>query len=641
MLPERSILGISLLSSAQMMKAAPSSTTKARAVNQEKSSIQPTTTPPVTTTPTTVDTTATTPSRRRRPREQIGWTPTPPPKAYKLKFLYEPLGRYFRSSKRRLYWSFGFTNLTRLQSGHTGNDCRGEEHEVEVLWSLRSGKTRVYWNRRNISSQIRKDPKSEKVILSWKTPSGELLQVVANSEPAPGVVQYDLLIDGVSFSFMPDVLDLGRTDTPAWPDEYDRDKEISFESSQELSFDESKARIKRMTMGETERVESSCLESNGSDRDSLHSLHDHFPFDGRGIRLAMAGFGSESVEADELHSELYSPMLESLRHRIVTCLPQTEEMISRSIIQTFFPDYVSQHSEDILSTASRSSEERDPQQIEVDALFGAYEWVVLHSDSDPLLSLTYMHRPNRASGNRNRSWSAPGSSSSPLFDSHETELDHMQKLIDSIFIKVRNEDLSSDEGARILLGVAAILQLEFASHLPGDTVIFDDLDPSISTDDLRSALCAYGDLEAVAISSQSPKFGFCRFFSEGSFKRFLETPDKNLFPGSGVSQPRIIPLTEKVQVALVDQAVANKTKSEEGRTVSSAPSTPPQSSNFCAPSTIPHLMGLWADGDEESVEVVVSTDQLSCETNLQKRSSNSSPRSAMMGFENLPNRTKY
>jgi len=55
--------------------------------------------------------------------------------------------------------------------------------------------------------------------------------------------------------------------------------------------------------------------------------------------------GSSSIDQaikdaiqDELHSDLYSPVLESLRLQITTSLPQTEEMVSRAIMNAFFRD---------------------------------------------------------------------------------------------------------------------------------------------------------------------------------------------------------------------------------------------------------------------------------------------------------------
>ena len=35
---------------------------------------------------------------------------------------------------------FGFSNKEALDSGETGTACRGEEHDVTLIWSVASGK---------------------------------------------------------------------------------------------------------------------------------------------------------------------------------------------------------------------------------------------------------------------------------------------------------------------------------------------------------------------------------------------------------------------------------------------------------------------------------------------------------------------
>jgi hypothetical protein len=39
---------------------------------------------------------------------------------------------------------FGFTNQQALAAGRTGVDCRGEEHDVVLIWSVTSGKRQLY-----------------------------------------------------------------------------------------------------------------------------------------------------------------------------------------------------------------------------------------------------------------------------------------------------------------------------------------------------------------------------------------------------------------------------------------------------------------------------------------------------------------
>ncbi|KAL7567766.1 hypothetical protein ACA910_000521 [Epithemia clementina (nom. ined.)] len=570
------------------------------------------------------------------------------PRAYRLHFFYEPLGRYFRSSKRRLYWSFGFTNIDAALEGKTGGECRGEEHEVELVWSLKSGKTRVYWNKRNISNLIQQDVKSNTVHMSWNTYTGERLQVVAHAEAIPGVAQYDLLIDGVSFSQMPSVLEINSSELVVAASE---SSDLSDDSNSILEGGE------YITKQSALCSQSEHMGSSGSELDSFQSLADRHPCDGKdgmGYRLSMVGLSSGLAGVDELHSEVYSPMLESLRQRIVECLPQTEEMISRAIIHTFFPDYVSQSSLDLMSSKSVSSEEKEPQQIEVDALCDAYEWARIDKSHEALISAP-LQRPNSISiPHRARSAPVIGSKPTANYDD-DGELNYMQKLIDFIFIKVRNEDVSSDEGARILLGVAAVLRLDFARPLPTDTVLLDNLGPYVTVEDLSAKLSEYGDLEAVGISSKRTNFGFCRFMSEESFRRFLEADEAGTFDLSG-QRPTVIPLTEKMFETMADTSSRDCSNHDEGRALSP---TPTQSTTRGQSSTIPHLMGAWTDDEEadgveqmvvssdlmgawtdddaerEKEEPMVVTPDYSCREVIQQKVSLSSPRSSVTDFEDL------
>ena len=52
--------------------------------------------------------------------------------------------------KLSIHRRFGFPNLRALGEGRTGTDCRGEEHEVVVIWSVTSGKRQVLMDGREI-----------------------------------------------------------------------------------------------------------------------------------------------------------------------------------------------------------------------------------------------------------------------------------------------------------------------------------------------------------------------------------------------------------------------------------------------------------------------------------------------------------
>ena len=485
------------------------------------------------------------------------------------------------------------TNLDAIQEGKTGSSCKGVQHEVELVWSLKSGKIRIYHNRRNVANNLlQQEVAVDKVQLIWKTESGEMLTVVAHAEATMGKSQYNLLVDDVSFYSMPNVVELGKIQTPLPP----------VEDSSSIASSDIEA-IKPISKPQHRNHQSSeHMGSNGSEfNDSLQSLPEH-PHDGMGFRLSMVGLNNGLAEMDELRSEVFSPMLESLRDRLVEYLPQTEPLISRSIMQTFFPDYVSQHSEDILSCRSGSKgslDEKEPQQIEADALFEAYEWA-------GLLSETVGH-------------------------TEEDNLEYMQVLIDSVFVKVRNEDISSDEGARILLGVAAVLRLDFHQAIPRDTVILVNMDEGNSGDDLHDLLRPFGELEAVAIATRSPTFGFCRFMSEASLLQFLEAANNGEFI-TGTQRPRVIPVTETMYSTLVEGASVENKKDEQ--VAESAHDASLRKNLAFSDSSIPHLMGAWTSDGSEPTEpnmaVVVTPEHHS-------RSNTTSPR-AIVDFGRVEER---
>jgi len=461
-----------------------------------------------------------------------------------------------------------------MQGGMIGADCRGAEHEVELVWSLKSGKTRIYWNRRNISNNLLSEERTALMVkLSWKTNTGEVLTVIAHAEPTHGNPQYELLIDDVSFYNMPNVVELGSADM--------------YEGLSNSTVD-----------SDVRKTQQSV--SNGSEFDSLKSMTEPLPHDGIGFRLSMVGLGAGLAVTDELRSEVYSPMLESLRKRLVEFLPQTEALISRSIIQTFFPDYVSQHSEDILScrSGSRSNEEQEPQQIEADALYEAHEWMACFEDS--------------------------------INPPEEEALDYMQKLIDSVFVKVRNEHISSDEGARVLLGVAAVLRLDFNKPLPKDTIILERLSLDSTPDDLHDALRPYGEVEAVGNAARNPTFGFCRFMNESSLTLLQEAVGADEFRVWGC-RPLIIPLTEKMGSAFGESIIPENSGEKQPliQDSSQIPGVRKDSS-----SSVPHLMGAWTDDDDAVERMVVVTPDHNSRTFEEPKHVYRSPRS-ISDFEDL------
>ena len=58
---------------------------------------------------------------------------------YQLGFEARHVGRQVASTKRVLSFRYGFADGAALRAGRAGPECRGEEHEIVVLWSVTGG----------------------------------------------------------------------------------------------------------------------------------------------------------------------------------------------------------------------------------------------------------------------------------------------------------------------------------------------------------------------------------------------------------------------------------------------------------------------------------------------------------------------
>ncbi|CAJ1932358.1 unnamed protein product [Cylindrotheca closterium] len=128
---------------------------------------------------------------------------------YQIQCETQNKGKRVASSKRRIRWRFGFANL---QAGKTGKDCRGAEHEVVFVWSLNSGKQLILADGHEV--HWAKIGRKEKLEVDWNMSNGNhKLKVVAEpsvkSRKSTDSRQFDLLIDGISFSDLPSIYQLG------------------------------------------------------------------------------------------------------------------------------------------------------------------------------------------------------------------------------------------------------------------------------------------------------------------------------------------------------------------------------------------------------------------------------------------------
>ena len=379
------------------------------------------------------------------------------------------------------------------------------------------------------------------VELAWETRSHEKLQVVAHSESTPGTYQYDLLIDGVSFHSLPT-------------------REM-VQSHHEKHTSVVSPSIVPSSLTASEQAESRAEVQDLSD-DELSEPDPDMPYEDLGWRLMRAGLSGGVVErepVDELHSDTYTPMVESLRTRITTHLPQTEGLVSRAIIHAFFPDAESESSP---SDGSVTDSQPEAQQVEADALYDADDWARLNLDY------------------------------APVIDAKDQALSYFQKRVEALFCYVRNDELPPEDASRILLNIAALLRLEFAKPLPGNTLVLKGFD-KIAPDDFAGILSGYGPIDSVGLC-KSRCFGFCRFQDPNAVRKLLAASehDRLFMGGEKVSVLELSKQVEEYRLGrCLDELPERVEATESSFDEDLRPRVP------IGGDSVPHLMGAMSSDD--------------------------------------------
>mmetsp|Transcript_5108 Transcript_5108/g.6405 ORF Transcript_5108/g.6405 Transcript_5108/m.6405 type:complete len:578 (+) Transcript_5108:132-1865(+) len=130
---------------------------------------------------------------------------------YQIDFDVLNCGLRIVTSKRRLRWRFGFPNPEALEQGRQGSACRGQEHDVTVLWSVTSGKRLITADGQEVTQFTDRSGILEH---SWRMYGNHIVKIVAHASPPltkrPGFRQYQLYIDGRPFTKLPKVYELGQ-----------------------------------------------------------------------------------------------------------------------------------------------------------------------------------------------------------------------------------------------------------------------------------------------------------------------------------------------------------------------------------------------------------------------------------------------
>lgn len=105
---------------------------------------------------------------------------------------------------------FGFPDEQALANGQTGTECRGEEHDVVVVWSITSGKQQIMMDGREVHFTTNRSGVLEH---SWTARGSHIIKVLCHASPpmtaTPSFRQYDLFVDGQSYFTMPKMYELG------------------------------------------------------------------------------------------------------------------------------------------------------------------------------------------------------------------------------------------------------------------------------------------------------------------------------------------------------------------------------------------------------------------------------------------------
>ena len=130
---------------------------------------------------------------------------------YQINFRSKRAGKHITASKRRITFQFGFSSAKAIASGQSEVNCRGEEHEVVLIWSHISGKRELYMDGRPI--HMSKGPRGNtKFQFTWGI-GPHVLKIVANfKDQAKNFErQFDLFLDGITFFRFYKIYQLGRS----------------------------------------------------------------------------------------------------------------------------------------------------------------------------------------------------------------------------------------------------------------------------------------------------------------------------------------------------------------------------------------------------------------------------------------------
>lgn len=368
------------------------------------------------------------------------------------------------------YRNFGFVNPHAVRAGKEGGECRGEEHEIVLIWSVNSGKTRVYWNGGDISGYFTKVKRYEQVLLRWESRSGAKFNLVANSTLPESGPQYTIFVDKQRFDTFPHLSELRGFSANIDNDENELGSlRPETEEPQEGSmYFELPPELKEPVQDPNldKRLELGGFSPAQSPKPTV---------DDKAVSKRIFSFGGDALE-DELTSDFRTNNIESLRNSVTKSIPGTEDMVSRAIVEAFSDDRGSSSS--CTSFSSFESLMHAPIDYEAERLKDTSDWMQQHVD--------YV--------------SSPGAD--------EQKRSFFQVQINTIFQFARQGQLQHDSALSILVNVATLLGLPDIPPAPNDTLLLDGFEEKVTVGTLINAMCEYGEVKEASISSTG-RFGKC------------------------------------------------------------------------------------------------------------------------------------
>ncbi|KAL3909034.1 MAG: hypothetical protein SGILL_008252, partial [Bacillariaceae sp.] len=236
-----------------------------------------------------------------------------------------------------------------------------------------------------------------------------------------------------------------------------------------------------------------------------------------GFRLSMAGltpsaeFTPPTEAQDDLVDDLmddfasasFTNVLESLRRRVTSIIPNSNDMVSRAIVKALSDDmYESSSCNSSLGSVSLDSSALSVSEISAEAVFETMEWINLN--------VQYAPRP----------------------DVSEQKREFLQRQMDVMFMHAHNERLTEDAAARVLSDVATLLGISLRVVVPRDTLILRDVGKGTDCEMLLGSLMVYGEIYEVG-TAVGQRFAICRYSSERGPLRALSAYEQGLLMING------------------------------------------------------------------------------------------------------------